>query len=142
MKGYFYYDILNIIDNLGFRFRLNRLNKEYRRVFHFIDALNDFKCPNSQGRCVIKYQDANVHWLNYRLHRIDNPAIEYKNGHKAWYYHNQRHRPIGEGPAIICANGTKYWYYEGKLHRPLDEGPAIIRANSDKEYWENGKFIK
>ena len=121
------------------RYRLKSLNNEYLRVFCFFDVSYNYKCPNPRGRCVGKYQNAKIHWLNGQYHRINNPAIEYANGDKFWYYEGQLHRPLGEGPAIEFANGTKYWYYEEQLHRPLGEGPAIEYANGEKELLSNGK---
>ena len=60
-----------------------------------------------------------VFWmLNWKLHRRDGPAIEYKNGDKEWYINGKRHRK--DGPAIECADGRKEWWINGRMiERPL-----------------------
>lgn len=52
-------------------------------------------------------------YLNDKIHRVDNPAVEMKNGDKFWIQHGLYHR--ADGPAIEFANGKKYWFYQGKL---------------------------
>ncbi|NVM34035.1 MAG: hypothetical protein HWN81_00470 [Candidatus Lokiarchaeota archaeon] len=74
---------------------------------------------------------------NKKLHRLDEPAIEYADSCKAWYVKGKRHRL--DGPAIEYANGYREWYVEGKLHR-LD-GPAIECASSHKEWWIDGEEL-
>ena len=46
------------------------------------------------------------------LHRIDGPAVEYKNGTKVWYREGKRHRI--DGPAVECKDGSKEYWIEGK----------------------------
>lgn len=46
------------------------------------------------------------------LHRLDGPAVETSNGHKAWYLDGKRHRL--NGPAIKYADGPQLWYVDGK----------------------------
>lgn len=75
MKGYFCNDVRNIIETLRHRYCLDCLNKKYRQVFWFFDILVNWDCPNPNGRCVTRYQNAKVHWLNGKLHRLNNPAI-------------------------------------------------------------------
>lgn len=66
------------------------------------------------------------------------PAIEYKNGTKEWYYNGFLHRE-DDLPAIEYANGDKEWWQFGKHHR--NKGPAIIYGK--KQYWYiHGQFIK
>ena len=43
-----------------------------------------------------------------QLHRLDGPAVEYKDGDKVWYINGLRHRE--DGPAIEWSDGRKYWY--------------------------------
>lgn len=73
--------------------------------------------------------------LDGKLHRLDGPALSFKDGYQAWYKHGIRHR-IG-GPALIDP-GMKMetWYEEGKEHRR--DGPAIIYENGDVEWWLYG----
>lgn len=69
-----------------------------------------------------------------RLHRVDGPAVTYKDGSCSWWLHGKRHRE--GGPAIeelkvgVCA-----YYFEGKLHR--EDGPAIIDSKG-KEWFLHG----
>jgi len=42
------------------------------------------------------------------IHKLDGPAIEWKNGDKYWYKEGKMHRL--DGPAREYANGSKYWY--------------------------------
>jgi hypothetical protein len=77
-------------------------------------------------------------------HREDGPAIEGRDGYKAWYLNGKRHRE--DGPAVEWACGSKYWYLNGELHR--EDGPAIEYASGTKEWYLNGlafseaKFIQ
>ena len=42
------------------------------------------------------------------LHRTDGPAIEYKDGTKAWFINDKIHRE--DGPAIQYPSGHNQWY--------------------------------
>ena len=70
-----------------------------------------------------------------QLHRVDGPAIEYPNGHKAWYLNGKLHRI--DGPAIEWADGTKWWYLNGRHHRI--DGPAREWSNGSKDWFLNGE---
>jgi hypothetical protein len=48
-----------------------------------------------------------------------------------------RHRL--DGPAIEWKDGSKFWYKDGKEHR--EDGPAIEYSNSVKEWWLSGQQI-
>lgn len=66
------------------------------------------------------------------------PAIEYNNGTKEWYYNGFLHRE-NNLPAIEYTNGDKEWFLFGKRHR--QNGPAAIIGNT--HYWyTHGEFIK
>jgi hypothetical protein len=54
-------------------------------------------------------------YLNGKLHSFnDQPAVEFANGYKFWYWNGKRHRR--ELPAIECAtSGIKEWYKRGKF---------------------------
>lgn len=60
--------------------------------------------------------------INGKLHRIDGPAVEFKDGTKKWYVNNQLHRK--DGPAIEWVIGAKFWYYHG----------THIDVNSQEEF--------
>tara|TARA_R110000868_G_scaffold60676_4_gene185000 strand:+ start:1197 stop:1454 length:258 start_codon:yes stop_codon:yes gene_type:complete len=46
-----------------------------------------------------------------RCHRVDGPAVEYKDGLCIWYFNGKIHRE--DGPAIESAEGNKVWYLHG-----------------------------
>ena len=72
------------------------------------------------------------------LHRLDGPAVEWKNGIKEWYKEGEYHRE--DGPAV---EGTfsKGWFQNGKRHR-LD-GPAVEYFNGEiKNWYFQGKEIR
>ena len=46
-------------------------------------------------------------------HRLDGPAVEWKNGSKAWWIRGKLHRI--DGPAFEGENGSKHWFVDGKL---------------------------
>ncbi len=68
-----------------------------------------------------------------QLHRLDGPAIEYKNGTKKWIINGKFHRV--DGPAIEWSTGSKEWWINGRLHR--EDGPAIIFHNGEKQWYLN-----
>ena len=55
-------------------------------------------------------KEGNRFWYNKKkdFHRVDGPAIEYRDGTKCWYVNGKRHRI--NGPAIEWNNGEKYRY--------------------------------
>ena len=79
------------------------------------------------------YKDRTEWFLNGKLHRKNDPAVEYADGYKAWWVNGKRHRE--DGPAIEWADGSKEWWLNRKLHR--ENGPAIERANGTKEWYLN-----
>jgi len=62
-----------------------------------------------------------------QLHRLDGPAVIYKDGEKWWYLHGVRHRD--DGPAIIFspedsdAEREEIWFNNGKEIEPT---PSIV----------------
>lgn len=78
-------------------------------------------------------------WLDWlgRRHRIDGPAVEWKDGSTRWKIHGQLHR-LG-GPALEEASGMKQWIRDGYMHR--EDGPAIIYADGRQEWWLNGYYM-
>jgi len=84
-----------------------------------IDTNGDKRCYNSKGK----------------LHREDDPAVEYINGFKIWYLNGKCHRL--DGPAIEWPDGTKWWYKNGELHR--EDGPAVEYIDGSNSWYINGK---
>lgn len=80
-----------------------------------------------------------VMWKNNGLyHKLDGPAMIFKDGTKKWFVDDKLHR--SDGPAIEWGiTHRKDWYQEGFLHR-LD-GPAIEYVNGDKCWYVNGNVI-
>ena len=87
MKGFFGSDINNIIDKLIHRYYLCLLIREYRQVYWFVDTTFDYKCPNPREHCVVRYQNAKVHWLNGQIYRPleKGPAVEWTNGDREYW---------------------------------------------------------
>lgn len=71
-----------------------------------------------------------------QLHCVDGPAIETREGYKAYYRDGKRHRD--DGPAIEWPDGYKEYYQNGLRHR--DDGPAVKSAHH-KAYYLNGKRV-
>lgn len=74
---------------------------------------------------------------NGKVHRVDGPAFEYKDGSVMWFKNDARHRD--DGPAVIFRgpDGDRMeWWVNGKRHR--SGGPAIIEPDGSKEWWVNG----
>ena len=64
---------------------------------------------------------------------MNEPVID-KEGNKFWYINYKLHRL--DGPAVICPVGSQYWYKHGLLHR--EDGPAV-KTNTYEEWYINGK---
>ncbi|KKM97673.1 hypothetical protein LCGC14_1165670 [marine sediment metagenome] len=62
---------------------------------------------------------------NY-YHRLDGPAIEYKDGTKYWYVDDKLHRL--DGPALEFADGYESWYINGN-QLPIREVEAWLEEN-------------
>lgn len=86
----------------------------------------------------ISVPNSNTSDLELVIHsENDEPAIEYPNGTKEWYFYGQLHRI--KNPAVIHSNGDQEWWYMGLRHKA--DGPAVI--TKDREYWfEFGEFVK
>lgn len=55
------------------------------------------------------------HWqVDGKDHRVDGPAIEYRNGEKIWCMNNIVHRT--DGPAFEYPDGRKSWYLHGSCY--------------------------
>jgi hypothetical protein len=88
----------------------------------------------------IDFKDGHKEWyVDGLLHREkDQPAIVSHSGKREWYKHGKLHRD-GDLPASINKKGDKKWYKDGLLHREGDE-PAIITSKDSKKWYKNGKL--
>ena len=90
-----------------------------------------------QGR----YEDieGTIRWYkDNKLHRDQQPAVEYENGITEWYQYGVLHRD-NDLPAIDLCNGYGEWYIQGKKHRT--NGPAVFYSLEHvevKEWWLEG----
>jgi hypothetical protein len=59
------------------------------------------------------YKNGDKEWKlpNGNYHRENSPAIENKDGYRAWYIKGERHRE--DGPSLEYSNGDKHWYING-----------------------------
>jgi len=74
----------------------------------------------------IEYSDRTVYINEYgQFHRIDGPAVEYKNGTKAWYLNGERHRE--DGPACEWKSGHKEWYLNGEAYSEQDWQQELVK---------------
>lgn len=57
---------------------------------------------------------SDTYWRNGlgQLHRLDGPAVEYKDGEQRWYRYGVLHRE--DGPAIEYRDGSSYWFLDGQ----------------------------
>ena len=70
-----------------------------------------------------------------KLHRLDGPAVIYKNGSKAWYQYGKRHRK--DGPAVF-AQGISYEYW--LRGQPLEPGSAAYIIIQEKERRKHAQY--
>lgn len=75
--------------------------------------------------------------LGYK-HCVNGPAVEFKDGYKAWYRHGIFHRE--DGPAIIDPEDGNFWYVNGQQHR--EDGPAIEYHDGRQEWWYRGISVR
>jgi len=120
----------------------------------------------SNGPAVERFFDDGSYAFEYFhhgiRHRLDGPALQYKDGGQIWYINGETSRlddgPVWtkgdgtqiwmdkksnlhrvDGPAVIYPNGSQYWYQNGKLHR--EDGPAITDVHGTQEWWINNNLI-
>ena len=83
----------------------------------------------------MKYKD-----FNFNLpHNEDKPDFIWTN-RKEWYSNGLHHRI--NGPAVIWKNGDEEWFVNGKRHRT--DGPAVTLYYDNfqvQEWWINGTDI-
>lgn len=68
-------------------------------------------------------------WYNLdgQFHREDGPALEYKDGYKAWFKNGNRHRL--DGPAVEHPDGTNYWCIEDQKYTKQQFNAYIQKLN-------------
>jgi len=72
-------------------------------------------------------------WCNKKgqWHRLDGPAIVYKDGEKWWYLHGVRHRD--DGPAIIGEDGEEEWWINDKQVKPIPKHIILWRKKLNEK---------
>lgn len=60
------------------------------------------------------------------LHRENNPAVLFANGHREWWINGMRHRQ--SGPAITYNDGLSQWYLFG-IHLPDNDWTKQLWMN-------------
>jgi len=68
---------------------------------------------NSIVNHVIEFSNRREWYKNGKLHRINGPAVEYKNGCKKWYKNGILYKECG--PDIIFDRIQKKWFINKKL---------------------------
>lgn len=63
----------------------------------------------------IHCNDGSIRYINNRneLHRINGPAVIFKNGEKRWIQNGVLHRE--DGPAVLYPDGRGLWFLHGEL---------------------------
>ena len=70
-------------------------------------------------------------------HRLDGPAVEWKDGSKVWFVDDKLHRL--DGPAVEDADGIKYWFVDGK-RLPTEEVEEWLEENDVDLKTESGQM--
>ena len=72
-------------------------------------------------------EDGTKRWYNEmgQLHRLDGPALIYKDGAKIWLQNDKYHRD--DGPARLWRNGSEEWYIHGKRIKPILNIICLLR---------------
>ena len=117
--------MINLFPKLPFTPNMNMIRS------HVEKYLNPENYPWKKNKEIIYINNLN------QLHRIDGPAIIWKDGTKCYYQNGLRHRE--DGPAVTYRNGDKKYYKHNKLHR--EDGPAIIWNDGRKVYYINRKLL-
>jgi len=107
------------------------------RRFRNSRNLNDYAESKKFTGCLRLKREAFYWFKEGKLHRVDGPAIEYKNGTKFWYLEGLRHRI--DGPAIECPDGHKEWFQNGIRHRI--DGPSFEKTNGEVAWHIEGDKI-
>ena len=82
-----------------------------------------------------------VRWEDRHLVNLTKFGVQYciedNNNAQIWYLNGKLHRL--DGPARIFPDDSKEWYINGKHHRT--DGPAFIGSDGRQEWWINGTNI-
>ena len=83
--------------------------------------------------------DGSVRYYNAlgQTHRVYGPAVEYRDGSRAWYQNDLLHRL--DGPAVERSNGSREWWQNGRQYRV--DGPAYEDANGSCEWHIKGRKL-
>jgi hypothetical protein len=82
------------------------------RRFSNSNSLIDYAESKKITGCLRLKREAFYWYKEGKLHRIDGPAIEYRNGTKFWYLKGLMHRI--DGPACEYSDGRIAWHIEGE----------------------------
>ena len=104
---------------------MDSIKKEAERTLYFRTINGNKFLHKEDGPAVIWNSGDTEYFVNDKYHRIDGPAVDYKNL-KIWYVHGVRHR--SDGAALISDSYKKY-YYKGK----------VVDVNNDEDF---ANFIK
>jgi len=87
---------------------------------------------NTQLNYIIEYNNRKEWYKNGKLHRLNGPAIEYKNGFKKWYRNGILYQECG--PKMIYNKHHKKWFINREL---LEYNLSSVPKNSQCSYCLN-----
>ena len=67
----------------------------------------------TEYKVVVTEFDTRWYNLEDQFHREDGPAVEHKDGYKAYYINGEKHRE--NGPAVEYKDGSKSYYIKGRF---------------------------
>ena len=132
------------------------INGEHQTKDQF-DAYHAQKSANDSGvmTYTVKVDEiGTIRWsFNGQQHRLDGPAVEFKNGIKMWKQHDLLHRD--DGPAVIFEDGSvEYWINGNQMNEDVynnRNNPKKSSTNTNKEFiewfdpmgkcWRPGYFV-
>jgi hypothetical protein len=81
------------------------IDKDGSKRYYLNDQLH-----REDGPAIERVDGTKAWYQNGVLHRLDGPAYEGRVlGTRSWYQYGQRHRL--DGPAIEWSDGRKFWYF-------------------------------
>jgi hypothetical protein len=96
--------------------------------------LNEYEENHRLDGPAVEYKNGDFeYWENGLLHNINGPACIYKDSGIEYWTNGQLHN--ANGPAAVYRKTIEYWV-NGNLHN-LD-GPAITWKNGDREWYIDG----
>jgi hypothetical protein len=78
---------------------------------------------------VVDWGGSELHYLDGKLHREDEPAVTLPNGTEFYFLHNKLHRE--DGPAVTCPGRYEEYWLNGRLQRRYDS--AVIDTEDKDE---------